>query len=97
MICYDIEDDGFRQKVANKLIAEGLDRMQWSVFAGDLTDRRMEQLKKWLEKEILKRKPPGNSIIIVNLTPSDFAGMILLGEPSFDYAAMVKPPNTLFL
>ena len=41
---YDIEDNKLRLKVANALLAAGLERLQRSVFVGTMTDSVRQQL-----------------------------------------------------
>ena len=96
LICYDIEQDNLRSKVAKRLLYEGLDRLQWSVFAGDMTDHQLTKLKDWLKDVLTKHPSPGNSIIILNLPPSDLEGMTVFGEPKFDFKELTDPPNTIF-
>lgn len=38
LVTYDIQDNKLRTKVAKVLIKNGLERIQYSVFMGDLTD-----------------------------------------------------------
>lgn len=37
LVCYDIEDDRVRQKVADFCLDKGLERIQYSVFLGSMT------------------------------------------------------------
>ncbi len=96
LICYDIEQDPLRSKISKRLAYEGLERLQWSVFAGELKEEQLKKLKTWLNGEIAKKPAPGNSVIIINLPPSDLKGMTVIGEPKFRYDELVDPPNTLF-
>ena len=85
-----------RSKIANKLTEEGLERLQWSVFAGEVDDYQLPKLRQWLMDQIAKKPAPGNSVIILNLPPSDLKGMTVIGQPKFNYDELVDPPNTLF-
>lgn len=96
LICYDIEQNSLRTKIANKLLEAGLDRVQWSVFAGNMEKHHLEKLRAWLAAALAKKPAPGNSVIILNLPPSDLRGMTVIGEPRFNYDELINPPNTLF-
>ena len=96
LICYDIEKDALRTKIATKLLEAGLERLQWSVFAGELDKPRLAKLQLWLTTEIARYPPAENSVIILNLPPSDLRGMTVIGEPRFNYDELINPPNTLF-
>lgn len=55
---YDIEDDKLRLKVANCLLAAGLERLQRSVFVGSMDDgvqqRLLAEVDRWLRDADLK-------------------------------------------
>ncbi|KAA0232341.1 MAG: CRISPR-associated endonuclease Cas2 [Armatimonadetes bacterium] len=57
LVCYDIEKDSVRNKVADFCLDKGLERVQYSVFLGSMT----RTLAKELGAQIRKRmgKNPG--------------------------------------
>lgn len=55
MLIYDIPDDKIRHKVSERCKDYGLDRIQYSAFAGDLDRNRREELMLRL-KRILGNK-----------------------------------------
>ena len=75
LVVYDIEDDSLRSRVAATLEANGLVRLQFSVFVGDKTRNMMENVALELQKlvgrktadcrvfNICHHKGPGQVII----------------------------------
>jgi CRISPR-associated protein Cas2 len=57
-LIYDIPDDRVRYRVAERCKDYGLDRIQYSAFAGDLDRNRREELMLRLAKTLGKK--PGN-------------------------------------
>lgn len=58
ILIYDIPDDRIRHKVSERCKDYGLDRIQYSAFAGDLDRNRREELLLRLKKTLGKK--PGN-------------------------------------
>lgn len=58
ILIYDIPDDRVRYKVAERCKDYGLDRIQYSAFAGDIDRNRREELMLRLKKTLGKK--PGN-------------------------------------
>jgi CRISPR-associated protein Cas2 len=52
MACYDIEKDSLRNRVATRLLDIGLERIQFSVYVGPLTDPQRKNLEDWLQKKL---------------------------------------------
>lgn len=44
IVCYDIEDDRVRTRVADECLNKGLERIQYSVFMGHMTDGLAREL-----------------------------------------------------
>ena len=55
MLIYDIPDDKVRYKVSERCKDYGLDRVQYSAFAGDLDRNRREELLMRLKKTLGKK------------------------------------------
>ena len=62
LLIYDIPDDRARGKVADACLDYGLDRLQYSAFAGDISRNLQEELFKKVTKLLGKR--PGNIQLI---------------------------------
>ncbi len=55
LLIYDIPDDKVRYKVSERCKDYGLDRVQYSAFAGDLDRNRREELLMRLKKTLGKK------------------------------------------
>ena len=56
LVIYDIPDDKVRYKVSERCKDYGLDRIQYSAFAGDLDRNRREELLMRLRKTLGKKE-----------------------------------------
>jgi CRISPR-associated protein Cas2 len=85
LLIYDIPDDGKRTRIADVCLDYGLDRMQYSVFAGSLTRAQQDALMLKLTRTLGKR--PGKILLLpvcetdwdarsekINKDPKDNAG-----------------------
>ena len=97
LICYDIEEDKKRKKISDRLIADGLERIQYSVFMGVLNKSLLESLKIWLKSKIAEPKSENDSVIILQLFPQQIQKMLILGEKEVDKMELSGQKNTLFL
>jgi CRISPR-associated protein Cas2 len=62
LLIYDIPNDRARTKIADACLDYGLDRVQFSAFAGDISRNLQEELFKKVTKLLGKR--PGNIQLI---------------------------------
>ena len=56
MLIYDIPDDKVRHKVSERCKDYGLERIQYSAFAGDLDRNRREEMLMRLKKTLGKKE-----------------------------------------
>jgi len=56
LVIYDIPDDRIRYKISERCKDYGLDRIQYSAFAGDLDRNRREELLMRLKKTLGKKE-----------------------------------------
>ncbi|AHY48056.1 cas2: CRISPR-associated endoribonuclease Cas2 (plasmid) [Rubrobacter radiotolerans] len=78
ILIYDIPDDRVRYRVAERCKDYGLERIQYSAFAGDLDRNRREELMLRLKKTLGKK--PGN----IRLQPVCTRDLSLAKEVSVD-------------
>lgn len=97
LICYDIENDKWRKKVSDKLIAFGLERVQYSVFIGPASTAVFAALLAWLQQSLPQLKGPKDSILILDLSSKQIEKMRILGNSSLDIGILAGSKNTLFL
>ncbi len=70
LLIYDIPDDRARGKIADACLDYGLDRLQFSAFAGDISRNLQVELFKKVTKLLGKR--PGN-IQLIPICETDWA------------------------
>jgi CRISPR-associated protein Cas2 len=64
LVIYDIPHDGTRNKVADCCLDYGLDRIQYSAFAGELSRTHQEELMMKIKRRVGKQ-PAKVQIIVV--------------------------------
>lgn len=77
MVLYDITDDRRRNKIVDICLDYGLDRTQYSVFAGQLKARQIRALSKELRHQIDKE----GYVLIIPIASDDWERRITLGSP----------------
>ena len=66
LICYDITETRLRTRVAKLLQYFGLNRLQFSVFGGEINNKHLKRLEEKLENLMLEKDK--DSIIILPLS-----------------------------
>ena len=97
LICYDIEDDKTRKKISDRLIADGLHRVQYSVFMGHLSRTLLKKLTPWLEDKVNQPPQLQDTILILNLRAEDLEKMTILGKDDIDLDDLLGRRHTLIL
>lgn len=97
IVCYDIESDRLRKKFHDKLQALGLERVQYSVFLGPLTEDILSRIKDYGDMLMEKSESEQDSIIMLKVLAKDIEKMTILGEREFDVKSLAGTRNTLFL
>ena len=77
MVIYDIPHDGTRTKVADCCLDYGLDRIQYSAFAGRLSKTHQEELALRIKRRIGKRAA---KIHLVAIAADDWARRFVLEQ-----------------
>lgn len=79
-VVYDISDDKARKKISDACLDYGLERVQWSVFLGEINSNQKDELalkcKNLMDTE-------SDSVYIFPMCKEDFKKVVLIGE-SFD-------------
>jgi len=81
LICYDIENDNCRDKVAKKLEAWGYVRFQYSVFCGKHSPLQWQSLWTKIKAIIEKYGSEKDKIYSIVLSSSNVKKMHCVGEP----------------
>ena len=96
LICYDIACNKKRLKVANKLLEYGLERVQYSVFLGNMSPRKLGALKKILEKLDTDVLTTDDSIIIFEISLAKIKKMTTFGVLGVDIDDLMGLNHTLY-
>lgn len=96
LVCYDIEDNGLRTRISDKLIECGLHRIQYSVFLGNLKATVYQDLQQWLSTNILNGNPQKDSVVIVRVDLEAVRNMQIFGTTKLDVEEITGDKNTLF-
>lgn len=98
LISYDISKDSLRSRIGDKIIAYGLDRIQYSVYMGAMTEGNKQVLLQWMQQEITQK---GNSlsdtIILLSLTATQIKSAIIIGKNNYDLDFLSGQNNSLLL
>jgi len=94
LIAYDIEDNKIRTHIADYLVAKGLQRVQLSVFLGEIDRRIFEELYKGL-KDIQESYKNEDSILMIPVGESDMRSSKVIGK-DIDMEFAIMREHTLF-
>ena len=99
MIAYDISDDKWRTKTANKLVYYGFDRVQFSVFMGTVSDKNLAHFLQWFQKNVLILAPSTSvSLIVLPLSIGQLDVMQLFGaSEKLDLDMLTGRKHTLII
>lgn len=92
---YDIENNGLRTKVANKLLDFGLERIQYSVFVGSLDEPQKERLTAWV-KQKLGDDTPNTNFLLLPLPHYSIAEALNIGSNPPDWEYLSGEKLTMF-
>ena len=94
LIFYDISSDTIRNKVAKRLVAEGYDRIQLSVFSGikNPKDNKLlwGNLQQWLAGE------PTAKFFVLKTSKNNFKNMQCVGTSDWDMDYLIGVRHSLF-
>lgn len=91
-VIYDISEDKPRKKLADKSIEQGLERVQKSVFLGNIDQNLVDELVVYAEEKI---DLDNDSVYVFPMCQKDFKKIELIGE-AFDKAMVNNKINSLF-
>ncbi len=97
LVCYDIENDRKRKKIADKLLEYGLERVQYSVFMGVFSTILKRRFTVWLEGILDLKEFPNDSVLIIRLSSQEVTDMIVVGNSKLDKEEIAGLKNTLFI
>ncbi|MBA4848981.1 CRISPR-associated endonuclease Cas2 [Emticicia sp. BO119] len=92
---YDIEIDRIRTRVADKLLRAGLERIQYSVFFGPLTDTQKKKLLTDIEKIVGDLSK--SNFLLIPLSPTNIENAYHCGETPPDWEYLLGKQLTLII
>jgi len=96
IICYDIENNTIRSRIAKALERYGCQRLQKSVFIGELNPKKYQSLRTELSAEAYDRNfAATDNVIMQPIEPHLFAQLRLIGSNE-TLRQLKDKPNTLF-
>lgn len=93
LIFYDISNSRARTKVAQKLTDLGYIRLQYSVFIGLDSPRKMPNLWKYMHQLIT---PDEDKIYTIQVSEAHFMGMDMLGKADWDMDYLSGNKDSVF-
>ena len=98
LVSYDISKDSLRTRIGNRLIADGLDRIQYSVYIGVLKEEIKKELLKWLKNELaLKGNQKTDTIIFIPLLSRQVQEAEVIGKNNYDLDYLSGQKKSLIL
>jgi CRISPR-associated protein Cas2 len=77
LVIYDVPHDGTRSKVADACLDYGLDRIQYSAFAGELTRTHQEELLLKIKRRVGKQPA---KVHIIAVASDEWARRLVLEQ-----------------
>jgi CRISPR-associated endonuclease Cas2 len=97
LVCYDIENDNLRTKLANKLTETGFVRLQKSVFLGSPDETLWNRVQNWLQLDYKTLLQSQDSILLLQLTELQAKGINFIPDSPLGFSEILDPPHTLFI
>lgn len=95
LITYDVQNNRKRTRLAKRLLRLGIERVQKSVFIGDLSDRQREELLAWIGR--LSHSGAGLDVLVVPLHRPVLADVQHFGQRPPDWAYLTGERKVLFV
>ncbi len=86
LVVYDISDDSLRRKVIKILERFGLERIQYSVFFGEIFSEDYSYFLKKLRKLELA---PADSVLVFPVSEFSLRGVVCFGERSEEFRRLI--------
>jgi CRISPR-associated endonuclease Cas2 len=97
IIVYDITENRFRNKIAHRLIAMGMERVQLSVFMGNVKIKKINHFTWWFQKEMSTFASANDSLIILNVSINQLSQMQVFGQKFIDIEMLTDKKTTLIV
>ncbi len=95
ILCYDISDDKIRTKVSKILIAEGYERIQFSIFIGNRDPKLASDL--WERMKVLVSKEKTAKFYVFKTSERNFRNMDIIGNFEHDVEYLLGDIKSLLI
>jgi CRISPR-associated endonuclease Cas2 len=96
LICYDLENDALRARIAKRLLQDGLERVNRSVYLGECSETVLKHLTGWLRRA-MQKAGPNDSLLILPVTKNAVWNMEILGRNDYDLPTITGDRHTLII
>jgi CRISPR-associated endonuclease Cas2 len=96
LVCYDIGANALRARIGRRLLEAGMERINRSVYLGQIKDTDLRRLRVWLQQAMAKAGPD-DSLIILPTTPHQTWQMEVLGKNELDIPTITGEQHTLIV
>ena len=83
--------------MGNKIMEEGLDRINKSVYLGSISKSSLKSLEQWLTNELTQKGEPQDSLIIMYVSAQQIQTMRIYGSNDLDKDELSGDKSTLIL
>ncbi len=85
LLFYDITSDSLRTKIAKRFVAQGYERLQYSVYTA--IENPVKNVALWQELNLLLEKEPDAKLYVIPTSLNNFKMMKIIGkfDQDFDY------------
>lgn len=97
LICYDIAADALRNKCAKKILEQGLDRINKSVYLGTIPESSLTSLETELAALLLTKGQGEDSLIVLPLTLEALQALRIYGYNGLDKTELSGEKSTLLI
>jgi len=97
LICYDITDNNLRARLAKKIIAQGLDRINKSVYLGTINESSLTTLEKELAQLLQTKGQQPDSLLVIPVTAEEVHRMRVYGFNDLDKDELSGQKTTLIV
>ena len=93
-VIYDISEDRDRTRIAKRCLEFGLQRIQKSVFLGDLPPQRADEIAEF-SRELINEET--DAVFVLPCCEADFEKRIVVGKKEFDEEMVTGSKKTLMV
>lgn len=96
LICYDVGNNALRTRISRRLLEAGLERINRSVFLGQIKDSDLGRLKSTLQR-LMEKAAPDDSLIMLPVTQQQVWHIEVLGKNELDLPVLTGEQHTWIL